>query len=252
MQNYCREILLQELETRKSRNPMYTMRSFARYLKLGTTSLSDVLSNKRKLSKKNILKISDRLALSPTQQKLLLLDLSRDVLNDQELASIQLEEDTFYSISEWYYLAILNLAKLPENKADLKWISEHLLISESQVDIALCRLQRLKLLEIQDGRMTRTVQSLRTSTDVPSSAIRKYQSGLLKKISEIIEADQVPLEMRDISSVTMTVDRKNLKKAKEILMLTKKKIARLLESDHPEDVYVLSFQLIPLTSEVRK
>ena len=45
----------------------------------------------------------------------------------------------------------------------------------------------------------------------------------------------------------MAIDLNQLEKAKNILMSTKRKIAELLETGNPTEIYTLSFQLFPLT-----
>jgi transcriptional regulator with XRE-family HTH domain len=61
----CRDYLAQELLRRKERNPSYSLRSFARDLRLSPSCVSEILNNKRSPSPKNVRKIAEKLALDP-------------------------------------------------------------------------------------------------------------------------------------------------------------------------------------------
>ncbi len=59
--------LAEELGERKARNPNYSLRAFALYLGVGRTTLSEVLRTRRQMSRKNALKIAERLSLESDQ-----------------------------------------------------------------------------------------------------------------------------------------------------------------------------------------
>lgn len=243
-----RSVLLEELAKRKTKNPSYSLRAFARDLGISSTSLSDVLSSKRHLSKKNAKLICDALALSPSQTIRMLNEIKgHSSFSDEELDSLRLQEDTFAAISEWYYIAILSLARIPENQANETWIAERLGISPLEVRIALERLLRLRFLKIVNGRLKRTVHSVTTTHNVPSSAIRKFHKQNLNKAIESLERDPVPL--RFLTSITMAVDPNRLEEAKTQILRFRNRISKLLETGKPKEVYHLAIQLIPLTRQ---
>ena len=244
--NYCREVLKQEFTRRKDRNSMYSLRAFARDLEIGSTSLSDVLSCKRKLSKNNILKISKILSFSPEQESLILEELkgATKKTND-EIQRLQVAEDTFRLISDWYYLAILNLSKIKSNQGNKEWVARRLGITEIEAQTALELLIRMKFIEIKNNKIIRTSLPLSTTRDVPSLAIRKHHRENLR-LAEI-SMDLENVHLREFSSITMPVDMKNLEKAKDFLMKVKRKVAKILDNENATEVYTLSFQLFPLT-----
>ena len=67
-----RTTLLDELTRRKNKNPSYSLRAYARDLGISSTSLSDVLSAKRNLSRKNALKVAEKLGYTSVQTESLL------------------------------------------------------------------------------------------------------------------------------------------------------------------------------------
>lgn len=250
MSKNLKETLLAELDKRRSRNSLYSLRAFARDLGLGLGSLSEVLSGKRDLSKKNLMKVLQSLDLDPEQRAALTSsDQNPKTQTPAELHQLLLE-DEFKLIADWYYLAILNLAKLKTNKADPAWISERLALEPYLAIEALERLQRLGLLKIERNKLIRTAKPLTTSSDLPSTAIRKHHSQNLILAEKAIH--NVPVELREFGSVTMSVNLKNLPKVKELLLKTRKKAALLLEEGTTNEVYTLSFQLFPVTALKKK
>jgi len=244
--SYCKELLSREFDRRRYRNPMYSLRAFSRDLGIGSTSLSDLLACKRKLSRKNLQKIAKKLALSPKEENALLLEgKGTKKPTIAEIETIQLAEDTFRLISEWHYIAILNLAKIKNNQASAKWIATRLGISEEEAQTAIATLQRMKFIEIQNNKLVRTALSLSTTRDIPSAAIKKYHHETLDLAQDAL--DKIDINLREFSAITMAIDLNQLEKAKDILMSTKRKISKLLEGGNPTEIYTLSFQLFPLT-----
>ena len=101
-QLYCSTILQDQLSKRKERNKFYSLRAFARDLGIGSTTLSDVLAQKRQLSKSNIIKISEKLSLSPLEIERLNLERlgKKQSQTKQEIQRIQLIEKEFKLIAE--------------------------------------------------------------------------------------------------------------------------------------------------------
>ena len=245
-ENQCQIILNRELEDRKSRNPSYSLRAFARDLGIGSTSLSDVLAQKRKLSKRNIEKISSKLSLSPIEVDLLLREIKGPFRKTKkEIERLEIEEDSFRLMADWYYLGILNFAKLEDNHANPVHIAKRLGISVEKSQLALDRLIRMNLIEIREGMLVRTSNPISTTYDVPSRAIRKHHRDNLHIAESSLDHDEVFI--RNFNSVTMAIDPSRIPEAKVILQKTVEKIEKVLEVNDPTEVYTLSFQLFPVS-----
>lgn len=246
-ESQCQRILNRELEDRKSRNPSYSLRAFARDLGIGSTSLSDVLAYKRKLSKKNIEKVSAKLSLSPIEMDLLFQENQGPYRKTKnEIKRLEIEEDSFRLMADWYYLGILNFAKLTDNKACPIYIAERFAISVEQAQTALNRLLRMNLIEVKEDKLIRTSNPISTTYDIPSRAIKKHHRDNLRIAELSLENDQI--FTRNFNSVTMAIDPSKIPEAKVILQKTVEKIEKVLEVDDPTEVYTLSFQLFPITS----
>jgi uncharacterized protein (TIGR02147 family) len=242
--DYGRQILTEEFRNRRERNSAYSLRAFSRDLGIGVTSLSDFFADKRQLSKSSMKRVAEALRLSDQQRDFFLSDRTKP-FTKKEAEQMLLEEDQFRLIADWYYLAVLNLARIKENKSDPLWIAKRLGISIDEAREALVRLQRMNFLKIEGKKLVRTTQTLATTRDIPSSAIRKHHAHGLRLAESSLLNDSV--DLREFSSSTIAINPAKVKQAKEILLKTKLKLTELLRDANPTEVYMLSFQLFPLT-----
>jgi uncharacterized protein (TIGR02147 family) len=246
MEMTIKNLLMERLTERQTRNSSYSLRAFARDLGIGATTLSDVLADKRSLSKTNLQKVMEKLLVSPLEQDKLWVDYKENVNRAPAPDDRRsLDEDTFRLIAEWHYLAILNLARIKDCQADPQWIANRLGMKKDEIETALERLYRLELVKKTRNRLVRTAKPLTTVKDVPSAAIRKHHARNLRLAEESMYRD--PVGTREISAVTMAVNVEKLPLVKELLLKTRKKVAALLEDDNASEVYTLAFQLFPLT-----
>lgn len=245
MEITAKNLLLTELAKRQTRNPSYSLRAFARDLNIGATTLSDVLADKRSLSKTNLQKVMERLFVSPLDQEKLWADYKALAQRPEIDDRTYLDETIFRLIADWHYIAILNLAKIKNNQASPQWIAARLGIKKSEAEEALERLLNLGLIKKTRGRLLRTSKPIGTSRDIPSAAIRKHHTQNLHLAEESLHRD--PVHTREFGSITMAINPERLPLAKEILTKTRKKIADLLDDGPVSEVYTLSFQLFPLT-----
>jgi uncharacterized protein (TIGR02147 family) len=242
------QILKIELEQRKKANAAYSLRAFARYLGVSPAALSQLISGKRGLSLKRLNSLLEKLGLTPEESSRALRKLKRRRAESSQVTV--LKEDRFRLITDWYHYAILSLGDLPDCKADPRWIAQRLGIRASDANEALARLQRLGLIKIQNGRYKQLSGSIRTTTDVPSSSIRRYHKNILGLAQSRI--DEVPVEKREFTSITMAISTKNLEKAKKLTREFKRELSDLLDEGELDEVYQLSIQLFPLSKEEPK
>jgi hypothetical protein len=245
MEFCAKNILLAELTKRQTRNSSYSIRAFARDLKMGATSLSDVLAGRRSISKSNLKKVIEYLCISPLDQEKLWSHYSGSIRHIAVDEKLYLDELSFRLISDWYYIAILNLSKLKGNKATSSWISSRIGISKKEAETALQRLVEMKLIKKENGKMVRTANPLSTSRDIPSAAIRKHHNQNLQLAEKSLHRDSVHL--REFGSITMPINIDKIPAAKDYLLKVREKIADLLSAGETTEVYTLSFQLFPIT-----
>ena len=234
-------LLNEELEKRKIRNSSYSLRAFARDLGISKTTVSDVINGVRRLSLQNIKVVSDALSLSPE----IIQQLKDDLASVQERPRTILEDDELSFLEDWYYLAILNLAKLKVAKYDVSWISKRLALDEILVQEALINLKSKGHIENIDGRLVRVSQSISTSLDVPSSSIVEHHRQSIEKSLEALE--EIPVELRDFTAVTYAIDPDQIKEIKEMILNFHRKIGKQIETKEATEVYRLNINFFPLT-----
>jgi len=261
--NY-RSILRQELVERCQRNPKYSLRAFAKQLKVTPSRLSDVINGKKGLSRAAAMQISSILGMNKIEKNYFC-DLvesvdarskavrdaakQRLIQNKIESHSHNLTVDVFKIISDWYHFSILQLIKLPHFSQDPNWIAQALDLKPIQVKDALERLERIELIEIIDGKIKITEEHVSSPDGIPSDALKKFNEQLLKKAIEAIYLQNI--DERDFCSVTMPFAKEDVPKAK---IRIRKFIAKLCEefsnSKNVDSVYCFSTQLINHTAKL--
>jgi uncharacterized protein (TIGR02147 family) len=205
-QLHYRKALLRELENRKKNNRSYSKRAFARDLGISPALLTQVLKERRGFSYKRAISVIPRLAFCKEEQELYLtqvkLELSRSptvkrklrkLLEKQILSreTIQLTVDRFDVISNWYNMAILQLLAVKgvsEFETDLiPQIKEAFALTETEINIALERLERLGLISRKSGKVQACHHQVISTDGIPSSAIREYHRQTLRKAERALE-----------------------------------------------------------------
>jgi len=228
----------------KTRNPAFSLRAFARKMKLQPSAVSEILNGKRTISRKMGKQILNSLCVSPVEVENII---DKKDKNDQK---ITLSLDYFKVISQWYYFAILSLAEIDDFKVDPKWISKRLNISLENARQALEILLKLELLVVQNQKVVITGVQYTTPTDVANVSLKNHTVQTLELAKHSVMND--PVETRDFSTITMAINPSKIPQAKQMIKNFRKKISKLLETGKKEEVYKLSIQLFPLTGKVKE
>lgn len=257
MQDY-RETLRRELENRCANNPRYSLRSFARDLKISPARLSDVLSGRYGLSRAAAFDIAKVIGLNAQETEFFCnqVDSQHARSKQQREAALALVQDRtahyrtlsldgFHVISDWYHYAILELSLTKDFQSDSAWIARALGINQLVVKSAIERLLRLDLLVEKDG-FWRAAEDFTASTDgIPSEAIRKFHKQILTKALAAIELQSIA--ERDLTSMVMAIDSRQLDAAKaEIKKFRRGFDAKFGASQSKDRVYCLSIQFFNL------
>lgn len=260
-QNWLRN----ELEAARVKNSRYSLRAMAKKLGLSPGRLSEIMNGRRLLTTQMAMRIADRLEYGPDRRAEFLStvdDARNDARNPRAaiptaalpapLKSLRqpkydpLEMDRFHVIADWYHFAILSLIETTDFNSSPDWISRRLGISVAQAESALERLQSTKLISISaKGRVRSTGKNIETPTDIASTALKRSHRQTLEQAIEAIY--EVPLNERDITSMTMAIDSKKIPQAKKLIRDFRKKMAAFLENGPADEVYNLNIQLLPIT-----
>lgn len=238
-------LLKLEFENRRKKNPQFSLRAFSRWLGLSPAQVSQIISCKRTVTTKSFTKISEKLNLSPFEQKKYMFSTKgKQPLIEQQKK--KLAEDQFRLIADWYHMAILSLTRVNGAKSDSRWIAQQLGITVLQANEAINRLVRLGCLQLKP-EFKQIGEPFEVTSDLPSAAIRKYHLQCLQLASEKIE--QVPLEKRQIQSLNIPMSLKTLPKFKILIDTFLDDALTLTEKSgkQQEEVFQLNVQLIPVT-----
>lgn len=257
-QIYISQLLQKRLMVAKEKNPQLSLRAFAKKLKLGSGSLSEILNGSRRISKKLAVQICHELALDPQERMDVLsrfpnkrpynktpLEVPDAQTSPQQY--LRLSTDQFHVLSDGIHFALLNLMQIKGFKPDPVWIARRLKTTVSEVGKAISRLERLLLIEFdsQAKSWRRTAGALRTSDDIADLSVKKWHRESLEKADRALS--EVPISRRDFSGMTMAIDVSKLAQAKELARKFQDDLAALLESGERNEVYQFNMQLFPLT-----
>jgi len=249
--------LLKHYAERKRKNPAYSVRSFARGLKVSAATLSQLMSGKRPLGQDTARRLADAFMLSPQERDWLFASTvkgnpSRKKVSEEEKEHnfFSIEEEEFQLISNWQHFAILALANVEDNRAESSWISKRLGISKMEAKEAFQRLIRLNVIELVEGGFRRTHRKMTTTHDVPSAAIRKYHFSNLDLAKKSLETHSV--ENRDFTSVTLAFNREDMKEAKKMIKSFRRRFWNRMEGKNCEEAYMLAIQFFPLNRNNEK
>ena len=254
--NSYREFLLEELARRQQVNPRYSQRAFARHMGLSAGELSELLRGRRALSLKSALKVARALELNPTETKHLvhlahveksLRSGADDTLISQNRSDRgeQIAFDTFHIISDWYCMAILNLADCTGFSWNPNWIAKRLAITVAQVQSALERLERVGLVNQEYGRRWINKDHIYTAGGTPSEAVRTYHRSMLKKAADSLDFQKV--SDRDVSGIGFAVDPKHLPSMQRDIEEFQEQILAKYSKGKKTEVYQLQIALFRLT-----
>jgi uncharacterized protein (TIGR02147 family) len=255
-----RTILRNELELRAQNNPNYSLRAFARDLKISPSRLSEIFSGKQGLSPAAALKIAERLGYSEDERERfcnLVSSVHARSRKEREVAKGRLKEtesdddihllrmDAFKVISDWYHLAILEMIGLKWYKNDTRLLAKKLGITAIQAELAIDRLIRLKLLEWQGDKLVPLKGPGLIPGGVPSDSIKKFHSQILDQGKEALVLQGI--NEREFQVSIIAVDRSKLQEAKDDIEKFRRKFCkRMDESDNKDGLYCLAVQFFNL------
>ena len=244
--------LAAELGNRRSTNSRYSLRSLSKTVGISPGRLSELIAGKRRMTIKQAERIADRLNYAPATRVRFF-----EVVSDQagirktEASSkketfVTISADSFQIIADWQHFAILSLMDTKSFKNDSTWIARRLGISKPLAEVSIDRLCRVGLLKKQSGRLVKTGNNLQTTHDISSPALRISHRQTLMQAAESL--DRIPVELRDITSMTMAIDPAKLPRAKKLIRSFRHRLCELLEAGEQTEVFNLNIQLVPVTN----
>jgi hypothetical protein len=241
--------LLQEELTRiRAKNPSYSLRAFARKLKLPPSALSGILNGKLTVTRRTGEKVLQRLGTDPMEIQRILSDLklrTPRIAGAKPTRYLMIDMDQFHLLADWYPLAVLSLMSTEASQSNPRWIAKKLGIQIREAKSALDRLKRLGLVTKKDGKLIPSDQQFQTTTDIPNVYIRRYHLKNLELAQRAMEEDS--FSSCDFSSMTMAIDPAKLPEAKSRIRDFRRSLCEFMETGNQKQVYRMSVQLFPLS-----
>lgn len=229
-----REIIKSDFQSRQKRHPSFSLRAYARYLGVSSTSLSMYLNGRRSLSNDSRKKILLKLGFSP------------ELLKEERRADFNYEEidiDKINIVADWYYFGILSLMETKGYVHKSEWISKRLGITKATAEKALLSLEEAGLLA--NGKPSQ--QHFKTPSRFYSYAIRKSHLHALDLARHSLESD--PVSKRSFTATTLATSPEKLAEAEKRIEKFRRRLSAFLETGEKTQVYRLSVQLFPLSKE---
>jgi uncharacterized protein (TIGR02147 family) len=224
--SYLRSVLAERAAT----NSRYSLRALAQSLDLAPSYLSAVLNGKKSFSPETAHAVTEKLQLkeqeaayfrilaqiegtkNPALKETLL---QRAQAFRPQMVVNDLSVDQFKLIADWYHFAILAATELSDIVATPGKIAKIFGLALAEVQIAVARLIRLGLLEVDsEGRLKKTLSNPRVVSKSMSRAIRSYHRQNLEKAIESI-GTQTPDE-RFMGSETFCIDESQFEEFQEL------------------------------------
>lgn len=249
----------------KIHQPSFSYRWFARRAGFSAPNfLKLVIENQRNLGPDSIPRFVDALRLDDTEARFFadLVQLNQATTAEDKNAAWErvsasrrfrqarrIDADLFDYLSQWFYPAIREMVARADFVEDPEWIAAEVLppIRPAQAKRALAVLLDLGFVTRDvDGRLQRGEPSVTTGHEVRSLAIGNYHRQMLQRAAESI--DLVERELRDISALTVCIQRARVPELKQRIHAFRETLLELCDGDaNPEAVYQCNIQLFPLS-----
>jgi hypothetical protein len=175
-----REKLRREFDSRRERNPRYSLRAFAVFLGTDHSTLSQILRGTRHIPERRIRSWSKRLGLDNEEITVYLAaeKIPNATMSQRHERLRQWTADAMGVVTERIHWQILRMSRRPGFRADCRWIAERAATSVDNVNLALATLLRLRLLE------TNSAGKWADSTGLPRLTEREFRRIALARIRE--------------------------------------------------------------------
>jgi uncharacterized protein (TIGR02147 family) len=173
-----------------------------------------------------------------------------EIANFSRLALDQkfVDEQMFRLISDWPHFVLKQYFR-KARKLNLEKISKALKgkVSPAQVNRVLKTLSELGIVYVSDGEIRpRLTAGFVSQTDIPSQAIRAHHRQMMERALEALE--EVPVREREIVSLTLSFESKNLEAVKNEIRAFKARIDSRYGESESDQVYQLNMQFFPHTN----
>lgn len=238
------KILKAEFESIRAKNPRYSIRAFAKKLRISHVALSQILrdNGKWKITAPRAVQLLENLNISKTSKKRLLTLMG---LQEREKRS-QVTADGFVILKDWRYPAILFSHDLvPEERSPAK-LAEKFGLDSKDVSRIIQELAAQGYLRKSDtGNYERHTGHLSAEQGPPTEVIRQYHRNNLQLAAQAI--DVVPATDRNYSSLMFAGSLKRLPEIQHEIQVFHDKIMNLMDGeDENDEIFLINVNVLPI------
>lgn len=256
--DYLHAILLE----RNSNNPSYSLRAFARDLKISPARLSEVMRSKGNISPSKAKTFLDHICDDQESKdyfyQLVLSKVARNENQRNEAKKYikhyalmsqakNIIEKDFEKMSEWYFLGIWNFIGFSKRISFEQILTEFPDLSQDSIKQCLSTLVRLELVGFEKNVYVKIINNLSAFYEFSSFAVQKYHKSMMSKAIECLNND--PVNDRYFYSRIERLGPEQYKKfTKDLTKLWEAHALECEESTSSEGfgVYALNFQCFRL------
>lgn len=249
------DFLKSVLETRKFKNPKYSLRAFARDLDISFSRLSEYLHKDECMNAVTADKISMRLQLSAGEKEYLLLLVSakngrtvecreaaakkiKDIHEKRQLVVIR--KGFSGLLTKWFYIPLIELITLCDGRP-LTRIADDLGVTLDEVSTAIAQLETAgHIVRIDDKTWKKSVPLLHIESANPQASIRDYHKNIIEAGARALKQ---PISKRKFISTVLGIRKGSVEDARrEIEAFNRNFVAKYASEDAAETVYGINVQ----------
>lgn len=258
-----REILRQAFEEKKIASPLYSYRMLAESFGLDTSNVFRILHGDSHLPARCIPRAIEFLGLAGRAAEYfqLLIAYARErnatartetlekAISLRDVARRQMADKEMALFRDWWVVAVRCLLEVVDGNARPDVLAAKLVpeVSEREVGEALDLLLDLGLVKkASSGRLVLTDAHLTAGFDERKvGALRHFQRQVLGLAADSME--RFPREQRDVSTLTLAVDRDAFREIRGMLVECRRQIQKRIEdARHPDRVMQLTMAFFPV------
>lgn len=235
-------------ESKKTINPKYSLRAFCRDLGVSPGRMVNFIKGRDYPSPEMIKRISLGLKLTSDQMEQL-----QSLLNEEKYLrrgnrfSKRLTQEEFRFISDWKTWSVLTLFQSHDFSPSLKYFCQKLFLSPKDVENSLAKLEEVGLIKKLGTFYKLLIKNVTTTSDIPSEDIRRVHKEFINLSLDSL--DKIPVTERDITGITMCIDKGQLPELKQALAEFRAKFCQKAEASPSNDIYQLNIQFFPVKGQ---
>lgn len=245
-----KDLIKEELENRRVKNPRYSLRALARDLEISPASLSGILNGTKTPSTRVIKKCGSNLAWPKTTIEKFLHEAKQkreiDKLKQDQMRLVMDEDFPDSDKVTWMTFAVSRLSALDDNSASPNWIADRINITKAEAKKALNFLLKYNCIQIKNNKMI-FIKRPTIATNYQTKTALDIQESMLDIAKNSLR--QTPAEYRFGVVRFSSMDRNRVAKIGEIIRRFCFDIEKATQTESAQDLYSTVIQVFPLEKQ---